>query len=123
MLSEYTIRKIERSISSIFNEKILAALFILITSLSVSGFTYVLVYKPPPMTNTGVIAPGLDRETSSEAILVAITYILGLFGLYLVYIARHHIHNPKYMSLLLISGSLISALVIIMLLTIYDMKI
>ncbi|MCD6563605.1 MAG: hypothetical protein J7K23_06810 [Thermoproteales archaeon] len=123
MLSEYTLRKIKRYIQDIFNEKLLAALFILVISLSVSGFTYVLVYKPPPMTTTGVIAPGLDRETSSESILVTITYILGLFGLYLVYIARQHIHNPKYMSLLLIAGSLISALVIIMLLTVYNMKI
>lgn len=119
MPSRYMMRKIERYISLIFNEKVLASLFLLIVSLSVSGFTYVLVYKPPPMTTTGVIAPGLDRETSSEAILITIVYILGTLGLYLVYTARHHIHNPRYMSVLFISGSLIALLVIIMLVAIY----
>lgn len=90
--------------------------------LLASGFIYVLVFKPPPMTRMGIISVGREGQTVTEMLLVAFDYGIGVVGLYLVYSARRYMHNPRYMVFLFISGALISAFSIVMLLTIHNLK-
>ncbi len=115
-------KTLERLVSSLLDERVLAALYVVLAALVAGGVLYVLAFKPPPMVAQGIVAPGLDIQTSSEIILVALSYLAGFIGFYTMITARRHVHNPRYCSLLVIIGALLVILSAALLGALYRMK-
>ncbi|RLE66118.1 MAG: hypothetical protein DRJ38_02420 [Thermoprotei archaeon] len=100
-------------------------LIILITGslLVMGGLLYVIVNNPPPLYSEGPFAYGLNRQSSIEALVVAFAYAVGIGGLYLLYTTRRYYYDLRFLSINLVSGTLLLLLSLLLLQSIYAMKV
>ncbi|RLE73312.1 MAG: hypothetical protein DRJ37_00585 [Thermoprotei archaeon] len=102
-----------------------AFFIVLITGslLVMGGILYVIVNNPPPLYGEGPFAYGLNRQSSVEAFVVAFAYAVGIGGLYLLYTTRRYYYDLRFLSINLISGTLLLLLSLLLLQSIYAMKV
>lgn len=86
------------------------------------GLFYVLAEKPVPMTSVGMVHPSSRSQTSSELLLAAFGYSLGAFGFYLIFTARRHAYNPRYVNFQVLAGTLLVVLSIFFLSVMVGLK-
>ncbi len=86
------------------------------------GLFYVLAEKPVPMTSAGMVHPSSRSQTSSELFLAAFGYSLGALGFYLVFTAKRHTYNPRYVNFQVLAGTLLIVLSIFFLSVMVGLK-
>ncbi len=118
-----TADRILKKLSKVNVSKILLIALLIGSLLIMGGLLYVIVNNPPPLYREGPFAYGLNRQSSMETLVVAFAYAVGIGGLYLLYNTRRYYYDLRFLSINLVSGTLLLLLSLILLQSIYAMKV
>jgi len=122
VLSLTSVEKIEKYMSRLKSQKLVMSLIIIGSILIMGGLLYVIVNEPPPLYREGPFAYGLNRQTIVEMFIVALAYAMGFAGLYLVYNIKRYYYDTRFLTINLLSGSLLLLLSMLLLQSIYAIK-
>ena len=114
--------KLEAKIERWVNWKNITYILYVVSIILAAGIFDVIVHNRPPILSVGSIYPGFEAQTSSEMALVAFSYAVGSIGLFLIYISGKRYSRSRFAQTLLIAGSSACLLALILLMTIYSIK-
>lgn len=96
--------KIQDYIRRISTSEYLYFVIIVIGALLLGGITFSIVRKSPVSIGVTIIFPRSYFQTQMETIIVALGYISGFLGAYLIYNAKRKIHDPDYVNMIITMG-------------------